>query len=213
MIDAYVWTTPNGYKVALMLAETGLAHRLHGVDIGAGAQFDPAFLAIAPNNKIPAIVDDDSGDGGGPLSVFESGAILLYLARKAHRFAGDTLRERVAVKEWLFWQNAGLGPMAGQLGHFTRMAPEPVPYAIERFTGEVARLAKVMNQRLADHRFLAGERFSVADMSSYPWTKALVGLGFDLTGHDALARWLDEIAARPATALAYAAVDALKPPA
>ena len=153
MIDLYFWPTPNGHKVTLMLEEMGAEYTIHPVNITKGEQLAPAFIAISPNNRMPAIVDHDPGDGGGPLSVFESGAILLYLAKKAKRFAGDTLRERVAVKEWLFWQMGGLGPMAGQMAHFTRFAPEPVPYGIKRYTDETLRLLSVLDRRLAVSAF------------------------------------------------------------
>lgn len=203
MIEFYYWPTPNGHKVTLMLEECGFAYRIVPVDIGKGAQFEPGFLKISPNNRMPAIVDPDPGDGGGPLSVFESGAILLYLAKKAHRFAGDTLRERVAVKEWLFWQVGGLGPMAGQAGHFTRFAPRKIEYAIKRYTDEARRLVGVLDRRLADHDYLGGAAYSVADMASYPWALALADAG--MTADFAhVTRWIEAVAARPATVAAYA---------
>ena len=204
MIDFYYWPTPNGHKVTLMLEECGLDYRIVPVDIGKGAQFEPDFLRISPNNRMPAIVDHDPGDGEGPLSIFESGAILLYLARKAHRFAGDTLRQRVAVKEWLFWQVGGLGPMAGQAAHFTRFAPEKIEYGIKRYTEETRRLIGVMNGRLALHPFLAGDFYSVADMACYPWVKAIADSGMVGDDHGHVTRWLADISARPATAAAYA---------
>ncbi len=210
MIDLYFWPTPNGHKITLMLEECGFDYRIVPVDITKGAQMEPAFLAISPNNKMPAIVDDDPGDGGGDLSIFESGAILLYLARKAHRFAGATLRERVTVKEWLFWQVSGLGPMVGQMAHFTRFAPEPVPYGIKRYTDETMRLLGVMDKRLAASACLGGSEYSVADISSYPWVKMLVENG--LTGNfPSLNAWAETVAARPATGRAYAAAAALQP--
>jgi GSH-dependent disulfide-bond oxidoreductase len=162
-IELYYWPTPNGWKVSIMLEECGLAYVLHGVDINAGQQFEPAFLAISPNNRMPAIVDPDGPDGQ-PISVFESGAILQYLAGKTGRFGGDSPRERVAVSEWLFWQMGGLGPMAGQANHFRVYASEKIPYAIDRYTNEVNRLFGVMNRRLADHEYLAGP-YSIADMA------------------------------------------------
>jgi GST-like protein len=203
MIDLYYWPTPNGHKITLMLEECGFGYRIVPVDIGSGAQFDPAFLKIAPNNRMPAIVDADPGDGEGPLGIFESGAILLYLARKAHRFAGETLRERVAVKEWLFWQVGGLGPMAGQAAHFTRFAPEKIEYGIKRYTDETLRLIGVMDRRLADHEWLGGAAYSVADMASYPWALAVANTGLTTdTAH--VTRWIEAIKARPATVRAYA---------
>ena len=204
MIDLYYWPTPNGHKITLMLEETGLAYRIVPVDITTGAQHEPAFLALSPNNRMPAIVDHDPGDAGGQLSVFESGAILLYLAKKAHRFGGDSLRERVAVKEWLFWQVGGLGPMAGQAAHFVRFASEQVPYAIKRYTDETRRLLGVMERRLATVPFLAGDAYTVADMASYPWVVAAANSGMVGDDMPSLTRWLDGIKARPATVAAYA---------
>ncbi len=204
MIDFHYWPTPNGHKVTLLLEEAGFDYRIVPVDIGSGAQFAPDFLRIAPNNRMPAIVDHAPEDGGEPLSVFESGAILLYLARKAHKFAGDSLRERVAVKEWLFWQVGGLGPMAGQAAHFTRFAKEQVPYAIERYTAETRRLLGVLDRRLADHAYLAGANYSVADMASYPWVLATANAGMLGDDHPHATRWVADIKARPATVRAYA---------
>ncbi len=220
MIDLYFWPTPNGHKITLMLEEAGLDYTIHPVNITKGEQMAPGFIALSPNNKMPAIVDHDTGDGdqpggGGPLSIFESGAILLYLAKKAKRFAGETLRERVAVKEWLFWQVGGLGPMAGQMSHFVRFAPEQVPYAIRRYTDETTRLLGVLNRRLAENEFLAGGSYSVADMATYPWVRAVAAAGM-LDVHAHVARWAEVIAARPATVTAYAkgsAVSAPPPPA
>ncbi len=168
-IDLYYWPTPNGWKISIMPEECGLAYMLYDVDIGAGEQFDPAFLAISPNNRMPAIVDPDGPDGQ-PVSVFESGAILQYLARKTGRFGGGTARERAAVGEWLFWQMGGLGPMCGQASHFRVYASEKIPYAIDRYTNEVNRLFGVMNRRLADREYLAGA-YSIADMACVGWTK------------------------------------------
>ena len=204
MIDFYFWPTPNGHKVTLMLEECGLPYTLKPVNISKGEQFEPEFLRISPNNRMPAIVDHDPGDGEGPLAVFESGAILLYLARKAHRFAGDTLRQRVAVKEWLFWQVGGLGPMAGQMAHFTRFAPEKIEYGIKRYTDETMRLLGVMNGRLALHDYLAGDFYSVADMASYPWGAALADAGALGGEFGHVERWIAAIKARPATTAAYA---------
>ena len=174
-IDLYYWPTPNGWKVSIMLEECGLPYSVRGVDISAGQQFEPAFLAISPNNRMPAIVDPDGPDGE-PISVFESGAVLQYLANKTGRFGGETPRERVSVSEWLFWQMSGLGPMAGQANHFRIYASEKIPYAIDRYTDEVNRLFGVMNRRLVDHEYLAGP-YSIADMACVGWTRA--GSGTD----------------------------------
>ncbi len=218
MIDLYFWPTPNGHKVTLMLEEMGADYTIHPVNIGKGEQMAPAFIAISPNNRMPAIVDHDPGDadqpgGGGPLSIFELGAILLYLAKKAKAFAGDTLRERVAVKEWLFWQVGGLGPMAGQMSHFVRFAPEQVPYGIKRYTDETMRLLGVLDRRLADNAFLAGDRYSVADMASYPWVRAIATMAEPMVADFAhLRRWKETIDARPATVTAYAKGNAVNPP-
>ena len=209
MIDLHYWPTPNGHKITMMLEEIGLDYRIVPVDITKGEQHRPGFLAIAPNNRMPAIVDHDPGDGS-PLSVFESGAILLYLARKARRFSGETLRQRVAVKEWLFWSIGGLGPMTGQAAHFKRFAPEPIDYAIKRYSDEVARLLGVIDRRLASNDYLAGSDYSVADMASYPWAvAAAMGLGSDELRH--LSRWVDAIKARPATVAAYARAADVQP--
>ena len=207
MIDLYYWPTPNGHKITLMLEETGLDYRIHPVNITAGDQMKPDFLAISPNNKMPAIVDPAPADGGAALAVFESGAILRYLADKSGQFGG-TGRGRITVDEWLFWQVSGLGPMAGQAVHFTRFAPDKIPYAIERYSSEVMRLFGVMDRRLADHAFLAGD-YSIADMASYPWVRAFA----DAVGvpGEHLARWLAAIAERPATARAYARADEAQP--
>ncbi len=169
MIDLYYWPTPNGHKVTLFLEEAGLQYALKPVDIGKGEQFEPAFLQISPNNKMPAIVDHAPADGGGAQSVFESGAILLYLAEKTGRFLPRDARGRIAALEWLFWQMGGLGPMSGQMGHFNVYAPEKIAYAIERYNAEVRRLHGVLDKRLADHAFLAGDDYGIADMASYPW--------------------------------------------
>ena len=167
MIDLHYWTTPNGHKITIFLEETGLPYRLKPVNISAGEQFDPAFLAISPNNRIPAIVDHDPPGGGAPITLFESGAILLYLAGKTGRFYPTDLRGRCEVMQWLFWQMAGLGPMAGQNHHFNLYAPEKIPYAIERYVKETGRLYGVLNKRLGDREFVAGE-YSIADMACYP---------------------------------------------
>ena len=167
MIDLHYWTTPNGHKITIFLEETGLPYRIVPVNIGQGDQFKPEFLAISPNNRMPAIVDHEPG-GGKPISVFESGAILLYLAEKTGKFLPADLRGRYDVMQWLFWQMGGLGPMAGQNHHFGGYAPEKIPYAIERYVNETNRLYGVLNKRLADREFVAGD-YSIADMASYPW--------------------------------------------
>src|SRR5581483_9837657 len=168
MIDLYYWTTPNGHKVTIYLEETGLPYQIHPVNINRGEQFKPDFLAISPNNRIPAILDQKPADGGKPVSVFESGAILLYLADKTGKLIPSDLRGRVEVLQWLFWQMGGLGPMAGQNHHFSGYAPEKLPYAIDRYVKETGRLYAVLNKRLADREFIAGA-YSIADIASYPW--------------------------------------------
>lgn len=168
MIDLYYWPTPNGHKVTMFLEEAGLEYRIHPVDISAGDQFKPEFLAFSPNNRMPAIIDMQPVDGGEPVTVFESGAILVYLAEKTGRFMPTDLRERKAVLEWLFWQVGGLGPMAGQNHHFGIYAPEKIPYAITRYVNETNRLYGVLDRRLAVQEYLAGETYSIADMATYP---------------------------------------------
>ena len=185
-IDLYYWPTPNGWKISIMLEECGLSYHVRAVDIGAGEQFKPEFLAISPNNRMLAIVDPHGPDGK-PVSVFESGAILQYLANKTGRFGGGTPRERIAVSEWLFWQMGGLGPMCGQANHFRIYAAEKIPYAIDRYTDEVNRLSGVMNTRLADHDYLAGS-YSIADMASVGWAKGWKRYGQDLADFPHLKR-------------------------
>jgi GST-like protein len=202
MIDLYYWTTPNGHKITMFLEEAGLPYRLIPVHIGAGEQFRPEFLAISPNNRIPAIVDQAPTDGGAPISLFESGAILLYLADKVGRFIPSDIRGRADVLQWLFWQMAGLGPMAGQNHHFGQYAPEKIPYAISRYVNETNRLYGVLNKRLADRPFVAGE-YSIADMACYPWIVPHERQGQKLEDFPHLQRWFLEIKARPATARAY----------
>ena len=203
MIDLYYWTTPNGHKITMFLEETGLPYRIVPVDIGSGAQFEPAFLAISPNNRIPAIVDHAPLDGGGPLSVFESGAILLYLAEKTGKLLPADLRGRVEATQWLIWQVAGLGPMAGQNHHFARYAPEKIPYAIERYVKETNRLYGVLNHRLDDRRYIAGQ-YSIADIACYPWIVSYEAQGQRLEQFPNLKRWFESIRQRPATVRAYA---------
>jgi GST-like protein len=209
MIDVYVWSTPNGYKPLLFLEETGLPHRLIPVNIGKGDQFKPQFLAISPNNKIPAIVDNDPTDGKSPISIFESGAILLYLADKTQRFIAQDIRGRVDTLQWLFWQMANLGPMAGQNGHFSVYAPEKIPYAINRYANETNRLYGVMNKRLTDRDYLAGD-YSIADMACFPWILPDAH-GQNLQEFPNLKRWHARILERPATERAYAKGKALNP--
>jgi GST-like protein len=207
VIDLYYWTTPNGHKVTLLLEEAGLPYRVHAVNIAKGEQFAPDFLAIAPNNRIPAIIDRDPMGGGAPVSLFESGAILLYLAEKSGRFVPPSISGRAETLQWLFWQMGGLGPMAGQNHHFNQYAPEKIPYAIDRYVRETARLYGVMDKRLADRAFLAGDDYTIADMASYPWIVPHERQGQDLVDFPHLRRWFDAIAARPATQRAYAIAD------
>lgn len=202
MIDLYYWPTPNGHKITLFLEETGIPYTIIPVNIGKGAQFQPEFLAISPNNRMPAIVDHTPMERGAPISVFESGAILLYLADKSEQFIAKDLRGRVEVMQWLFWQVGGLGPMAGQNHHFSRYAPEKIPYAIERYTKETNRLYGVLNERLAGREFIAGA-YSIADMAAYPWIVPYEAQGQDLDDFPHLKRWFDAIKGRPATLRAY----------
>jgi GST-like protein len=201
-IALYYWPTPNGWKISIMLEECGLPYSVRPVDISKGEQFTPEFLAISPNNRMPAIVDPQ-GPGGRPISVFESGAILQYLGRKTGKFYPRDERTRVAVEEWLFWQVAGLGPMAGQAVHFRRYAPQPLSYAIARYTDEVNRLYGVMNKRLAEREFLAG-RYSIADMACVGWVRLAERQGQDLAQFPHLKRWFETIRARPAVKRAFA---------
>nr|WP_298685993.1 glutathione binding-like protein [uncultured Dongia sp.] len=204
MIDLYYWPTPNGHKITMFLEEAGLDYRIVPVDIGAGDQFKPDFLAFAPNNRMPAIVDHNPVDGGEPVTVFESGAILVYLAEKTGRFMAKDLRGRKSTLEWVFWQMGGLGPMAGQNHHFAIYAPEKIPYAINRYVNETNRLYGVLDRRLAKHAFLAGDAYSIADMASYPWVVPYERQGQKLEDTPHLKRWFEAIAGRPATKAAYA---------
>jgi GST-like protein len=201
-IELHYWPTPNGHKITIYLEEAGIPYEVHYVNIGRGEQFEPSFLKIAPNNRMPAIVDPEgpSSDGnwnGEPISVFESGAILQYLGRKFGRFYPADERQRTEVDQWLFWQMGGLGPMAGQAHHFRQYAPEKIQYGIDRYTNEVNRLYGVMNKRLADREYLAGE-YSIADMASFPWVRPYRNQGQDLEEFPNLKRWFEAIAARPA---------------
>lgn len=210
MIDLHYWPTPNGHKITLFLEETGLEYTIRPVDIGAGDQFRPDFLKIAPNNRMPAIVDHAPADGGAPIAIFESGAILLYLAEKTGRFGGEGVRGRAEVTQWLMWQVGGLGPMLGQNHHFRNYAPEKIPYAIDRYLKETNRLYGVLDRRLADRAFIAGADYSIADMASYPWIMP-ERQGQDLADFPHLARWHAAIESRPATARAYAKGKAIVP--
>jgi len=211
MIDLYFWTTPNGYKPLLFLEEAALAHTLVPVNIGKGEQFEPEFLKIAPNNRMPALVDKTPKEGSKPISIFESGAILLYLADKTGRFLPNDLAGRNDALQWLFWQMGGLGPMAGQYFHFKFSAPDEIPYALERYQKETARLYGVLDKRLADREFLAGA-YSIADMASYPWVAGHKGLSQDLDDFPHLKRWFHTIGERPATLSAYEKGRAVNPP-
>src|SRR6516165_6028054 len=201
-IELYYWPTPNGWKISIMLEECGLPYVVRPVDISKGEQFSPQFLAIAPNNRIPAILDPN-GPGGRPISVFESGAILQYLGRKTGQFYPRDERARVAVDEWLFWQMGGLGPMVGQASHFRRYAPEMIAYAVARYTDEVNRLYGVMNTRLATRAFLAG-RYSIADIACVGWVRLAERQGQDLVQFPNLKRWFEAVRARPAVKRAFA---------
>ena len=197
MIDIYSWPTPNGHKVHIMLEECGLPYRVHAVDIGAGEQFAPEFLKISPNNKIPALTDSEGPDGK-PISLFESGAILVYLAGKTGRFLPASDRGRYAALQWLMFQMGGVGPMLGQAHHFRLYAPEKLPYAIDRYSNEARRLYGVIDRQLSSHPWLAGDEYSIADIATFPWLRNWKGQGIELADYPHLARWFDTIAARPA---------------
>jgi len=197
MIEVYSWATPNGHKVHIMLEECALPYRAHAIDIGAGDQFTPEFLAISPNNKIPAIVDPDGPDGK-PISLFESGAILLYLAAKTGRFLPADVRGRYEVLQWLMFQMGSVGPMLGQAHHFRIYAPEKIPYAIDRYTNEAKRLYGVMNKRLARSRYIGCGEYSIADIAIFPWLRSWKNQGIAWDDYPHLKGWFDEIAARPA---------------
>lgn len=210
MIELHYWPTPNGHKITLFLEETGLPYAIKPVNIGRGEQFAPAFLAISPNNRMPAIVDTEPADGGAPISVFESGAILQYLAEKTGRFLPTDLRARVEALEWLFWQVGGLGPMLGQNHHFSRYAPEKIPYAIDRYVNETRRLYGVLNGRLDGRDFIVDNDYSIADMAAYPWIVSHEAQGMDLADFPQLKTWFERIRDRPATQRAYAVGDTIK---
>jgi len=203
MIDLYYWTTPNGHKITMFLEETGLEYRIHPVNIGAGDQFAPDFLAISPNNRIPAIVDRSPADGGAPIPVFESGAILQYLGEKTGKLFPAGLRERVATLEWLTWQVANLGPMAGQNHHFNLYAPEKLTYAMDRYVKETNRLYGVLNRRLSDRPYLVGAEYTIADIATYPWIVPWKRQSQNLDDFPHVRRWFESIRYRPATERAY----------
>lgn len=210
MIELHYWPTPNGHKITLFLEESGLPYIIKPVNIGKGEQFQPAFLAISPNNRMPAIVDIAPADGGEPISVFESGAILQYLAEKNGRFLPTDARGKYEVLEWLYWQVGGLGPMLGQNHHFNRYAPEKIPYAIDRYVNETRRLYGVLNKRLEGRAFIAGKDYSIADMAAYPWIVGYENQGMALEDFPHLKTWFEAIRARPATQRAYALGEQIK---
>jgi GST-like protein len=197
MIDVYSTATPNGHKVHIMLEETGLPYRVHHINIGEGDQFKPEFLAISPNNKIPAIVDAEGPDGK-PMSLFESGAILVYLASKVDKFLGNTDREKFATLQWLMFQMGGVGPMLGQAHHFRIYAPEKVEYAVNRYTNEAKRLYGVIDKQVAKHGYLAGDEYTIADIATFPWLRSWKNQGIDFDDYPNAKRWFDEISERPA---------------
>jgi GST-like protein len=203
MIDVYYWTTPNGHKITIFLEETGLSYSIKPINIGKGEQFAPEFLAISPNNRIPAIVDHEPADGKGPLSIFESGAILQYLAEKTGKFLPADLRGRTETMQWLFWQMGGLGPMLGQNHHFRSYTTEKIPYAINRYVKETERLYGILDERLADREFVAGT-YSIADMACYPWIVLHERQGQDLNDFPNIKRWFEAIHERAAVERAYA---------
>jgi GST-like protein len=213
MIDLYYWSTPNGHKITIFLEETGLPYKVFPVNIGKGDQFKPEFLAIAPNNRIPALVDHEpkaNGGAGKPISIFESGAMLLYLAEKTGQFLSSDIYTRYDAIQWVFWQMAGLGPMAGQNHHFSNYAQEKLTYAIDRYVNETNRLYGVLNKRLADRAFIAGD-YSIADMASYPWIVPYKKQSQDINDFPHLKRWLEAIGERPAVQRAYAKAKEINP--
>jgi GST-like protein len=209
LIDLYYWTTPNGHKLTMFFEEAGMPYAMHPVNIGKGEQFKPEFLKISPNNRIPAIVDNAPADGGPPIAMFESGAILLYLADKIGRFIPSDTRARLDCIQWLFWQMANLGPQAGQNHHFSTYASEKIPYAIDRYVKETNRLYAVLNKRLAEREFIVGD-YSIADMASYPWILP-ERQSQDIEDFSHLKRWKESIKARPATVRAYAKAKEINP--
>ena len=211
MIDVYSWATPNGHKIHIMLEECGLPYTVHAVDIGAGEQFKPEFLAISPNNKIPAIIDSDGPDGK-PISLFESGAILLYLAAKSGKFLPDDLRGKYATLEWLMFQMGSVGPMLGQAHHFRLYAPEKIEYAVNRYSNEARRLYNVMDKRLASCKYLAGASYTIADIATWPWTRSWKNQGVDLDDYPNFKRWFDTIGARAAVQRGVQVLDKMRKP-
>ncbi|MEO6023035.1 MAG: glutathione binding-like protein [Burkholderiales bacterium] len=197
MIDVYSWATPNGHKIHIMLEETGLEYKAHAIDIGAGEQFKPKFLKISPNNKIPAMVDHD-GPGGEPISIFESGAMLFYLAEKTRKFLSRDLRGRYQTMEWLMFQMGGVGPMLGQAHHFRIYAPKKIKYAVDRYTNEANRLYGVLDRRLKKSAYLGGDKYTIADMATWPWLRSYKNQGVDMDAYPSVKRWFTEIEARPA---------------
>lgn len=210
MIDLYYWTTPNGHKITIFLEESELPYTIHPINIGKGDQFQPSFLQISPNNRIPAIIDQEPVDGSSPISVFESGAILQYLAEKTGRFLPTDLRGRVETMEWLFWQMGGLGPMLGQNHHFAQYAPEKIPYAINRYIKETERLYGVLNKQLSEKEFITGE-YSIADMAAYPWIVSHELQQINLTDFPNVQRWFESLQNRPAIKRAYAKAKEINP--
>ena len=212
MIELYYWPTPNGHKIALFLEESATSYEIKPVNINKGDQFKPEFLAISPNNRMPAIIDRAPVDGGAPISIFESGAILLYLADKTRKFIPQDLRGRVSATEWLFWQVGGLGPMAGQNHHFNGYAPEKIPYAIDRYLRETARLYGVLDKRLDGREFICGDAYTIADMAAYPWIASHGAQKQNLDDFPNVKRWFAAIKTRPATQRVYAKGEQINPP-
>jgi GST-like protein len=210
MIDLYYWTTPNGHKITIFLEETGTPYKIFPINIGKGEQFAKEFLKISPNNRIPAMIDHEPADGGTPIPVFESGAMLLYLADKTRKFISQDPRIRVQTLEWLFWQMANLGPNSGQNNHFSNYATDKIPYAMDRYRNEVNRLYGVLDRRLAEHEYMAGD-YSIADMASYPWVIIHERQHQHIADFPHIKRWLDAIYARPAVARAYAKAKEVNP--
>lgn len=209
MIDLYYWTTPNGHKITIFMEEASATYKLHPINISKGDQFQPDFLKIAPNNRIPAIVDHEPLDDQGPLSLFESGAILWYLAEKFKKFVPASQRGKAEVSQWLFWQMSGLGPMAGQNHHFNQYAPEKIPYAMERYTKETNRLYGVLNKQLEGKDWVAAGEYTIADMAIYPWIVPWDKQGQNLNDFPNLKRWFEKMAARPAVQKAYKLADSI----
>jgi GSH-dependent disulfide-bond oxidoreductase len=209
MIDLYSWATPNGHKVHILLEECGLPYKVHAIDIGKGDQFTPEFLRISPNNKIPAMVDSD-GPNGKPFSLFESGAIMVYLAEKTGRFIPHNISDRYVMLQWLMFQMGGVGPMLGQNHHFRIYAPEKIPYAIDRYTKEANRLYNVIDKQLAQNKYLAGDEYTIADMATYPWLRSYERQGVKLEDYPHLKKWYEEIDARPAVQRGVKVLTALR---